>query len=155
MIVWLLEPSASHVVFEGEATAEATEETTAEEDEEDIEQDEQDDLELAWETLDTARVIYSKMESEDAKISLGDVHMLLGDVSLESGKLNLTSIENFDQAASDFEEALEIKSKILDADDRELAEAHYKLALAYEYTEHFKEAVEEVEATVKNFGFIE
>ena len=59
-------------------------------------------------------------------MKLGDVHIALGDVSLES--------ENFEQAVTDFREALKIKEARLEAEDRELAEAHYKLALALEYS---------------------
>lgn len=45
-----------------------------------------DDLELAWESLDLARIIFSKMESEADQLKLADVYLALGDTSLESGK---------------------------------------------------------------------
>ena len=47
--------------------------------------DDTDDLELAWESLDLARIIFSKMESEADKLKLADVYLALGDTSLESG----------------------------------------------------------------------
>lgn len=48
--------------------------------------EETDDLELAWENLDVARLILSKLEDAEHQIRLGDVHIALGEVSLESGK---------------------------------------------------------------------
>ena len=44
-----------------------------------------DDLSVAWEVLDIARIIYSKIEGDDAEIKLGEIYILLGDVSLENG----------------------------------------------------------------------
>ncbi|KAF9363294.1 hypothetical protein BGX34_004429, partial [Mortierella sp. NVP85] len=90
------------------------------------EEEEQDDFAVAWDVLDLARVLYHRQETEEALLKLGDVHIALGDVSLES--------ENFDQAATDFREAIKIKEARLEPDDRQLAEAHYKLALALEYS---------------------
>ena len=48
--------------------------------------DDQDDLELAWESLDLARIIFSKMEGDEVKLKLADVYLALGDTSLESGE---------------------------------------------------------------------
>jgi urease accessory protein UreE len=56
--------------------------------------EETDDLELAWENLDLARLILSKMEDKESQLKLGDVHIVLGDVSLES--------ENFELAVQVF-----------------------------------------------------
>ncbi|KAG0335634.1 hypothetical protein BG000_007364 [Podila horticola] len=89
-------------------------------------QDDNDDFAVAWDVLDLARVLYHKIGTEEALLKLGDVHMALGDVSLES--------ENFEQAVADFREALLVKEARLEADDRQLAEAHYKLALALEFS---------------------
>ncbi|KAF8932873.1 hypothetical protein BGZ58_006749 [Dissophora ornata] len=86
----------------------------------------QDDFAVAWDVLDLARVLYHRRGTEEALLKLGDVHIALGDVSLES--------ENFEQAVADFREAIAVKEARLDPDDRQLAEAHYKLALALEYS---------------------
>jgi hypothetical protein len=48
-------------------------------------EDEKDKLELAWEVLDVARVIYSRREDDEGKEKLIQVHMILGDISLENG----------------------------------------------------------------------
>lgn len=49
-----------------------------------IEED-KDKLELAWEVLDVARVIYSKREDQEGKEKLIGVFMTLGEISLENG----------------------------------------------------------------------
>ncbi|KAG0231329.1 hypothetical protein BGW42_000315, partial [Actinomortierella wolfii] len=112
---------SSRFVFEGDE-----EEEDEEEEEEQEDGEENDEFEVAWDVLDLARVLYHRIGTEEALLKLGDVHIALGDVSLES--------ENFEQAVSDYREAVKIKEARLDEDDRQLAEAHYKLALALEYS---------------------
>ncbi|KAF9113745.1 hypothetical protein BGX27_000850 [Mortierella sp. AM989] len=120
-------PSNPRFVFEGDDDDEE-EEDEGEEGQEggSGEGEDQDDFAVAWDVLDLARVLYHRQGTEEALLKLGDVHISLGDVSLES--------ENFEQAVADFREAITIKEARLEADDRQLAEAHYKLALALEYT---------------------
>ena len=45
-----------------------------------------------------------------------------------------TWAEKFDGALPDYQKALEIKKECLQEDDRQLAEAHYKYALALEFS---------------------
>ncbi|KAF9278854.1 hypothetical protein BGZ68_008310, partial [Mortierella alpina] len=120
-------PSNPRFVFEGDEDEDEEEEEGAEEGgaAEGGEED-QDDFAVAWDVLDLARVLYHRMGTEEALLKLGDVHIALGDVSLES--------ENFEQAVADFREAITVKEARLEPDDRQLAEAHYKLALALEYS---------------------
>ncbi|KAI8910351.1 SHNi-TPR-domain-containing protein [Gorgonomyces haynaldii] len=129
---------SSHFVFEDQEEETEDQETTALEEIEVTE--ETDDLELAWENLDVARLIFEKSDTLESKLALADVHLALGDVSLES--------ENFDQAVQDFTACLELKAQLLPEDHRERAEAHYKLALAYEYTEQIEAAIEQVNASI-------
>ena len=144
-----LAKSSSHFVFEGdeeieqeEAAAEPAEDDDQGQALQDIDvTEEADDLELAWENLDVARIILAKQDDRESQLRLADVHLALGDVSLES--------ENFDQAVTDFTSAVEIKTQLLAQDDRERAEAHYKLALAYEYTEQTEAAIEQVNASIQ------
>eukprot|EP00842_Homolaphlyctis_polyrhiza_P000311 jgi/Hompol1/1280/HPOL_001157-RA len=103
-------------------------------------EDDVDDLEIAWETFEAVRLIYAESLLPDDKPKLAEVHLALGDVSLENG--------NFDQAIADFLAALKIKQECLSADDRQLAEAHYKLALALEHSENIEDAIEQVNKTV-------
>lgn len=45
-----------------------------------------DDLEVAWEVLETARVVYTKHDtSDEIKLKLADVYSLLGEVNMENG----------------------------------------------------------------------
>jgi len=117
-------------VFEGDEDDDEEEEEEGNEGQEDggagAGEEEQDDFAVAWDVLDLARVLFHRMGTEEALLKLGDVHIALGDVSLES--------ENFEQAVSDFREAITVKEARLEPDDRQLAEAHYKLALALEYS---------------------
>lgn len=53
--------------------------------------------------------------------------------------------ENFEQAVQDYKASLALKVDMLGNDDRQLAEAHYKLAVALEYTPSSSEAVTQVE----------
>ncbi|KAG0379420.1 hypothetical protein BGX24_000509 [Mortierella sp. AD032] len=123
-------PSNPRFVFEGDEDDDEDEEEGEDGQEggegEGGEGDDQDDFAVAWDVLDLARVLFHRMGTEEALLKLGDVHIALGDVSLES--------ENFEQAVNDYREAITIKEARLDADDRQLAEAHYKLALALEYS---------------------
>ncbi|KAI9223522.1 hypothetical protein BC828DRAFT_395955 [Blastocladiella britannica] len=56
-----------------------------------------------------------------------EVVATLGDVSLES--------ESFSQAVEDYQSALILQAELYLSSDRRLAETHYKLALALEYTD--------------------
>lgn len=90
-----------------------------------------------------ARVIFDKGDDDASKMKLADTLLCLCDVSLETGKslhmgydASLTHflrhLEKFNEALPDFKKAIEIKRSLLRSDDRQLAEAHYKYALALE-----------------------
>jgi len=70
-------------------------------DEEDVEEDDVNDLQIAWEMLDLAKVIYKNKETEESKLKLAEVLMKCGEVSIED--------EKFDTAIQDMTEALEIR----------------------------------------------
>jgi tetratricopeptide (TPR) repeat protein len=63
--------------------------------------------------------------------------------------LIIFDLEKFNEALSDYEKAIEIKKFILEDDNRELAEAHYKYALALEFsTEKADQALPELQKAV-------
>ncbi|CAO3608544.1 unnamed protein product [Cunninghamella echinulata] len=96
-----------------------------------------DDFETAWDVLDVARVIFEKNDDDATKLKLAEVLLLLGDISLET--------EKFSAALPDFRKAIDIKESILKPDDRQLAEAHYKYALALELSsDSVEEALQEL-----------
>ncbi|KFQ13980.1 Nuclear autoantigenic sperm protein [Leptosomus discolor] len=97
------------------------------------EEDEIGNLELAWDMLELAKVIYKRQETKEAQLHAAQAHLKLGEVSIES--------ENYAQAIEEFQACLALQQKYLEAHDRLLAESHYQLALAYHYNSQFDEAV--------------
>nr|XP_030134713.1 nuclear autoantigenic sperm protein isoform X2 [Taeniopygia guttata] len=97
------------------------------------EEDEIGNLELAWDMLELAKVIYKRQETKEAQLHAAQAHLKLGEVSIES--------ENYTQAIEEFQACLALQQKYLEAHDRLLAESHYQLALAYHYNSNFDEAV--------------
>ncbi|XP_065595643.1 nuclear autoantigenic sperm protein isoform X2 [Cyrtonyx montezumae] len=130
---------------EGEETEESEEEDKendkAEDDKEnelavedkESEEEEVGNLELAWDVLELAKVIYKRQETKEAQLHAAQAHLKLGEVSIES--------ENYVQAIEEFQACLALQQKYLEAHDRLLAESHYQLALAYHYNSQFDEAV--------------
>lgn len=91
-----------------------------------------DDLEVAWEMLEVARVIYSRFPDELAvEKELARVYMRLGDLGMES--------DVFEQAKSDYEKSLALRKKILkqtrDPDTTLLADLYCCLAISCIYQE--------------------
>ncbi|TPX31883.1 hypothetical protein SmJEL517_g04908 [Synchytrium microbalum] len=98
-----------------------------------------DDMELAFEVLDMCRVIYTKMDTPEAMAKLGDVELMLGDISLDAG--------HYKEAIKEYAMAIALK-QMVNAPHRELAEAHYKLALPLEYENQYDEAIKQVRLVV-------
>ncbi|TYZ63370.1 hypothetical protein PybrP1_010114 [[Pythium] brassicae (nom. inval.)] len=91
-----------------------------------------DDLEVAWEMLEVARVIYSRFPNELAvEKELARVYMRLGDLGMES--------DVFEQAKSDYEKSLQLRQKIIaqtqDPDTTLLADLYCCLAISCIYQE--------------------
>lgn len=80
------------------------------------------------------------------KLKLADTFLALGDVSLET--------EKFEQAISDYDAALALKTELLPQSSRQIAEAHYKLSIVLDLTSgrlsdaisHAEQALASVEA---------
>jgi len=70
-------------------------------DEEDVGEDEVNDLQIAWEMLELAKVIYKNKDTEESKLKLAEVLMKCGEVSIED--------EKFETAIQDMTESLEIR----------------------------------------------
>ncbi|KAI8068035.1 hypothetical protein BC940DRAFT_300172 [Gongronella butleri] len=120
------EPSNPRFHFDDQPTfgAAAAADDDAEDAGDDDDDDDQDDFESAWQILDVARLIFEKGDDDASKLKLADVLLALSDVSMET--------EKFDEAVPDLKKAIDIKCTLLPADDRELAELHYRFALALE-----------------------
>ncbi|CDS13479.1 hypothetical protein LRAMOSA05655 [Lichtheimia ramosa] len=134
--------TTSNAKFHFEDDEQEEEEDQDQDEQQGDEEDDEDDFQTAWEILDLSRVILEKSDDKETRLKLADVHLCLGDVSVET--------EKFDQALPDYRKALEIKKELLDQGDRQLAEAHYKLALALEFsTNEGDQAGEEIKNAIQ------
>ncbi|CAG8573317.1 9127_t:CDS:2 [Funneliformis mosseae] len=70
-----------------------------------------DDLNVANDILVIARDIYLDLNTDEAKVSLGEVHMKLGDISLEQALSASTEESQNDQAIEHVEQAMEVLNK--------------------------------------------
>ncbi|XP_032074154.1 nuclear autoantigenic sperm protein [Thamnophis elegans] len=134
------EEEKDHEMGEGEETEGSEEDKTEEEkenystaEEKESEEDEVGNLELAWDMLELAKVIYKRQDTKEAQLHAAQAHLKLGEVSIES--------ENYMQAIEEFHSCLALQQKYLEAYDRLLAETHYHLGLAYHYNNQYEEAV--------------
>ncbi|XP_018333395.1 histone-binding protein N1/N2-like [Agrilus planipennis] len=103
-------------------------------------EDEPTDLQVAWEVLELAKIIYEK-RGESSKKDLAETLITLGEVSMES--------ENFDSAITDIKQGLEIQKTILDNNSRKLAETYYKLGMALSTNNQIEEAIENFNHSLK------
>ncbi|DBA78663.1 hypothetical protein WJX77_011361 [Trebouxia sp. C0004] len=101
----------------------------------------QTDMELAWENLEVAKLIYERENAASYAKELADIHSLLADIGMEQ--------ENFESAMQDHKRALELLSTILQADDRRLAELHYKMCLTLQYLDQPEDSLKEIKIAVK------
>uniref|UniRef100_A0A4W3I6K5 Nuclear autoantigenic sperm protein n=1 Tax=Callorhinchus milii TaxID=7868 RepID=A0A4W3I6K5_CALMI len=104
--------------------------------EKDAESEEVDNLQLAWEMLELANVIFKRQETKEAQLYAAQAYLKLGEVGIES--------ENYIQSIEDFTECLNIQEKHLAPHSRLLAETHYQLGLAYSFNNQY-------DLSVKNF----
>lgn len=110
----------------------------AKEEEEDIsagDDEEINDLQLAWEYLEIARIIYEKDPSSVSQLKLAWVHYDLGEFKLETG--------DFPWAVDEFRKCLAIRERHCPPDDRLLAEVRYSLGCSEQHAKNFQEALRE------------
>ncbi|XP_028666722.1 nuclear autoantigenic sperm protein isoform X3 [Erpetoichthys calabaricus] len=98
------------------------------------EEDEVGNLQLAWEMLEIAKVIYKRKESKEDQLRAAQTYLKLGEVGLESG--------NYTQAAEDFQECLTLQKKYLEPHSRLLAETYYQLGLVSGYSGQYDLAIQ-------------
>uniref|UniRef100_A0A8C5KP28 Nuclear autoantigenic sperm protein n=1 Tax=Jaculus jaculus TaxID=51337 RepID=A0A8C5KP28_JACJA len=105
------------------------------------EEEEIGNLELAWDMLDLAKIIFKRQETREAQLCAAQAHLKLGEVSVES--------ENYIQAVEEFQACLNLQEQYLEAHDRLLAETHYQLGLAYGYNSQYDEAVSQFNKSIE------
>lgn len=113
------------------------------------EKDDADDFLIAWEVLDTARIIYERENERNAFLKnskLSEIHCLLGDLSME--------VENFDTAVAEFQNSFEYlkkneKGSLNIPDVRFASSIMFKKGMALEYSGKTTESVESFEFSKK------
>jgi len=113
----------------------------------DAEEEEPSNLQLAWEMLEMAKIVYSKQievgsdasKKPELEERLCSTILLLGEVSIEN--------ENYKQAVDDIKTCLE-KQVNMPKDSRLRAETHYQLGVALGFSGLFDEAVESLNSAV-------
>jgi len=130
---------------DGEESADEKKDETT--DEKKDEEEEPSNLQLAWEMLELAKVVYTKQleTAEDADKShllerLCSTMLALGEVSIEN--------ENYKQAVEDIQECLK-KEETMPKDARIIAETHYQLGVAQGFHAQHDEAVESLKSAIK------
>jgi len=102
-------------------------------------------LELAWEMLELAKLIYTKNaeSSADPEIEtrIWETYMLLGEVSLEN--------QDYSQAVDDLNVCLQRQINVLPADSRLLSETYYQLGLALGFGMRWEEAKNSHKESIK------
>ncbi|CAJ1061104.1 nuclear autoantigenic sperm protein isoform X3 [Xyrichtys novacula] len=105
------------------------------------EEDEVGNLQLAWEMLEVAKVIYKRKESKEDQLMAAQTYLKLGEVSAESG--------NYPQALEDFQECLTLQLKHLPPHSRLLAETHYHVATTLCYMDQYSQAIQHYNSSIK------
>ncbi|XP_043986551.1 histone-binding protein N1/N2-like isoform X1 [Gambusia affinis] len=138
-------------IEESNAEAEQTDETS-EDDDDDEDEDEENNtqdneeedvgnLQLAWEMLEVAKVIFKRKESKDDQLMAAQAYLKLGEVSAETG--------NYPQALEDFQECLTLQLKLLPPHCRLLAETHYHVATTLVSMDQYNQAIQHYNSSVK------
>ncbi|XP_030016873.1 histone-binding protein N1/N2-like [Sphaeramia orbicularis] len=102
--------------------------------------DEVENLQLAWEMLELAKIIYKRKDTKEDQLMLSQIHLKLGEVSAESG--------NCKDAKEDFNECLNLQLKHLEPDSRLLAETYYNLGLLYTNISLHEDAAESLSRSI-------
>eukprot|EP00063_Salmo_salar_P049510 XP_014024345.1 PREDICTED: histone-binding protein N1/N2-like isoform X2 [Salmo salar] len=111
-------------------------EGTAEDKEEEV-----GNLQLAWEMLEVAKVIYKRKENKEDQLMAAQAYLKLGEVGAESG--------NYPAAVEDFQDCLSLQLKHLPPHSRLVAETHYQLGMTYCITGQYSQAIQHYSSSVK------
>merc|ERR1712025_252844 len=128
-----------------ESSSDEKKEDAIEEGAEKKDEEEPSNLQLAWEMLELAKVVYSKQleTREGDKVHLQErlcsTMLALGEVSIEN--------ENYKQAVDDIKDCLK-KLENLPKDARIVAETYYQLGVAQGFNAQHDEAVESLKSAI-------
>merc|ERR1712126_98260 len=124
-------------IYEEVESEDDSEEDEPEEEEEKPDGEDVGHLELAWEVLELAKNISGKHGKTDLE---AEAWHYLGEVSLENN--------NYSQAIEDLLKSVSIKTKVVSADSRSLAETHFQLGVAYAWSGEWTKAEESLNAAI-------
>ncbi|XP_024134195.1 nuclear autoantigenic sperm protein isoform X6 [Oryzias melastigma] len=105
------------------------------------EEDDVGNLQLAWEMLEVAKLIYKRKEGKDDQLMAAQAHLKLGEVGAETG--------NYPQALEDFQECLSIQLRHLPPHSRLLAETHYHVATTLCYMDEYRQAIQHYNSSIE------
>ncbi|EEB16897.1 nuclear autoantigenic sperm protein, putative [Pediculus humanus corporis] len=109
------------------------------------ENDDVNDLQLSWEYLELARLIYSrKSNTVNCLLFYFQTILCLGENGIES--------ENYSVAIEDLKEALNLQKKHLSEVDRRIAETYYQLGIAHSLCQGYDEAIENFKMAVEQLN---
>ncbi|XP_029650157.1 nuclear autoantigenic sperm protein isoform X3 [Octopus sinensis] len=97
-------------------------------------------LQLAWESLELAKIIYLKRKDKESQLKAAQAYLKLGEVGLETGL--------YDLAVEDIKECLKIQKEHLNPEEREIAETYYQLGLVHVFASNHDSAVENFKAAI-------
>jgi len=97
---------------------------------------------LAWELLETARVIYEKQEGK--QLDIASVHCLLGDVAMEDG--------NFTRAYQEYVKATQLFGKTAGIADRRLGSSHQLAGICALYDQQNEASIFHYTAAAEAFN---
>jgi len=129
---------------EEEGTEEGTEEGKAEEE---IKDDEPSNLQLAWEMLELAKVVYTKQIESGELENKAQIEERLCSTIISLGEVSIEN-ENYAQAVEDLKACL-TKQDSLPKDSRIVAETHYQLGVSQGYNNQFEDAVSSLNTAIK------
>merc|ERR1712119_58971 len=111
------------------------------------EEEEPSNLQLAWEMLELAKMVYTKQVEESAVDIKSEIEEKLCSTMLALGEVSLEN-ENYKQAVEDIRMCLK-KQESLPKDSRVVAETHYQLGVALGFNSEFEEAVESLNSAIR------
>ncbi|KAK8799762.1 hypothetical protein WA538_000591 [Blastocystis sp. DL] len=86
----------------------------------------EDDMEVAWENLESARLLYTNAEDKkDYRKELADISMKQGEIDIEKG--------DYESSVNDHKEALKLREAVFPAHSREVADALFFVGISFYY----------------------
>merc|ERR1711915_707161 len=116
------------------------------EEEEKKDEEEPSNLQLAWEMLELAKVVYTKQIESGELENKAQIEERLCSTIISLGEVSIEN-ENYAQAVEDLKACLS-KQESLPKDSRIVAETHYQLGVSQGYNNQFEDAVSSLNTAI-------